>query len=184
MVRWQNPPPPSPFTTALSCGFWMERTSGCRSVPVPTELAGSAATRSLWLGADFDCDTHNHCRARFRHRETARSPSKETLYANRSVAHSRGANRAVLPRTHRRGQRLQSEAPNAENAPESAICGVLRTPPTPTGSVPLPVPIPSPRSAPRELARTNLRSDPCYATVVTMPLVVILRMVLFHVSAT
>src|ERR1035441_6736133 len=97
MARWRNRPPLSPFTTALSCGSWTKRTSGSRSALTLVESAGCAATRSLWLGADFDCDTHNHCRARFRHRETARSPSKETLYANRSVAHSRGANRAVLP---------------------------------------------------------------------------------------
>src|ERR1039458_7428997 len=36
-----------------------------------------------------------------------------------------GATRAVVE-THRRGQRLQSEARNAKKAPESTICGVLR----------------------------------------------------------
>jgi hypothetical protein len=30
------------------------------------------------------------------------------------------------PETHRRGQRLHSEARNSKNAPESTICGVLR----------------------------------------------------------
>jgi hypothetical protein len=39
------------------------------------------------------------------------------------------------PDTHRRGQPLQSEARNAKNAPESAICGVLPDRPAPTGSV-------------------------------------------------
>jgi len=63
------------------------------------------------------------------------------------------------PETHRRGQPLQSEARNAKNAPESAICGVLPNRPTPTGSVLWPVPISDPGSAPRRLARTNLRSD-------------------------
>src|ERR1035437_95045 len=64
----------------------------------------------------------------------------------------RGANRAVLPETHRRGQQLQSEARNAKNTPESAICGVLRKRPTPTGSVLCLVPISNPRSAPRTSA--------------------------------
>ena len=63
------------------------------------------------------------------------------------------------PETHRRGQPLQSEARNAKNAPESAICGVLQAWPTPTGSVPWLVPISNPRSAPRRVGRTNLRSD-------------------------
>ena len=71
----------------------------------------------------------------------------------------RGANRAVLPETHRRGQQLQSEARNAKNTPESAICGVLRKRPTPTGSVLWLVPISNPRSAPRRVGRTNLPSD-------------------------
>jgi hypothetical protein len=74
--------------------------------------------------------------------------------------------RQVLPgsqsrrcEAHRRGQPLQSGARNAKNAPESAICGVLPNRPAPTGSVPWLVPISNPRSAPRRVARINLRSD-------------------------
>jgi hypothetical protein len=61
------------------------------------------------------------------------------------------------PETHRRGQPLQSEARNAKNAPESAICGVLPDRPAPTGSVLWLVPISNPRNAPRRVGRTNLR---------------------------
>src|ERR1017187_9104001 len=50
------------------------------------------------------------------------------------------------PETHRRGQPLQSEARNAKNAPESAICGVLPIRPAPTGSVLWLVPISSSRT--------------------------------------
>ena len=57
---------------------------------------------------------------------------------------------------------MQSGARNAKEAPESAICGVLRTRPAPTGSVNLLVPVSNPRSAPRRAGgRTNLRSDAC-----------------------
>src|ERR1039458_8774389 len=70
-----------------------------------------------------------------------------------------GPNPAVVPKTHRRGQPLHSEARNAKNAPESAICGVLPDRPAPTGSVLWLVPISNPRSAPRRVGRTNLRSD-------------------------
>jgi hypothetical protein len=55
--------------------------------------------------------------------------------------------RAVVQNPHRRGQPLQSEAPNAKTAPESAICGVLRKRLTPTGSVLWLIPIPLPKSA-------------------------------------
>ena len=54
---------------------------------------------------------------------------------------------------------MQSEARNAKNAPESAICGVLPGQPAPTGSVLWLVPISNPRSAPRRVGRTNLPSD-------------------------
>jgi hypothetical protein len=63
------------------------------------------------------------------------------------------------PETHRRGQPLQSEARNAKNVPESAICGVLPDRPAPTGSVLWLVPISNPRSAPRRVGRANLPSD-------------------------
>ena len=49
------------------------------------------------------------------------------------------------PRTHRRGQPLRTEALNAENAPESAIGGVLQVRSAPTGSVLWLVLIPRPR---------------------------------------
>ena len=64
------------------------------------------------------------------------------------------------PEAHRRGQPLHSEALNAKNAPESAICGVLRKRSTTTGSMAWLVPISFPRSAPRRVGRTNLRT-PC-----------------------
>ena len=55
MVRWPNHPPPSPSTTAPSCGSWIKKTSGSRSVPVLAGLAGSAATKPLSPVADFGC---------------------------------------------------------------------------------------------------------------------------------
>jgi hypothetical protein len=70
-----------------------------------------------------------------------------------------GSQSRRCPEAHRRGQPLQSEACNAKNPPESAICGVLRKWSTTTGSVPWLVPISSPRSAPRRVGLTNLRSD-------------------------
>ena len=71
----------------------------------------------------------------------------------------------VLPRRHsrpcakphRRGQPLQSGARNAKNAPESAICGVLRKRSPTTGSMPWVVPISNPRTTPRRVRLTNLR---------------------------
>jgi hypothetical protein len=63
------------------------------------------------------------------------------------------------PKAQRRGQPLHSQARNAKNAPESAICGVLPNRPTPTGSVLWLVPISNPTSAPRRVGRTNLQSD-------------------------
>src|ERR1035441_1021369 len=61
--------------------------------------------------------------------------------------------------THRRGQPLQSEACNAKNAPESAICRVRRKRPTTTGSVLWLVPISTPRSVLHRVRRANLPSD-------------------------
>jgi hypothetical protein len=72
-----------------------------------------------------------------------------------------GPNPAVVPKTHRRGQPMQSEARNAKNAPESAICGVLPNRPAPTGSVLWLVPIPNPRIAPRREAGPICRLTPC-----------------------
>ena len=59
---------------------------------------------------------------------------------------------------------MQSEARNAKNAPESAICGVLPSRPTPTCSVPWLVPVSNPRSTPRRVGWTNLRSDAFLST--------------------
>src|ERR1035441_3739219 len=56
-----------------------------------------------------------------------------------------GSQSRRCPEAHRRGQRLQSEARNAKNAPESAICGVLPYRPAPTGCVLWLVPISNPR---------------------------------------
>src|ERR1035441_10282494 len=63
------------------------------------------------------------------------------------------------PETHRRGQPLQSEASNAKNAPESAICSVSRKRANTTVSVVWLVPISSPRNALHRVGRTNLPSD-------------------------
>src|ERR1035441_3362852 len=63
------------------------------------------------------------------------------------------------PETHRRGQRLQTEARSAKNAPESAICGVLRKRLAPTGSVLWLAPISSPRKCASHERWINLRSD-------------------------
>ena|ERR1035437_6506997 len=69
-----------------------------------------------------------------------------------------GSQSRRCPEAHRRGQPLHSQARNAKNAPESAICGVLRRRSTTTGSVFLLVPISLPKNAPRGVGRTNLRS--------------------------
>src|ERR1039457_4680421 len=71
------------------------------------------------------------------------------------------------PETHRRGQPLQSEARNAKNAPESAICGVLRKRSTATGSGSWLVPISNPRSAPRRVGRTTIPPILCRNFVLT-----------------
>jgi hypothetical protein len=64
-----------------------------------------------------------------------------------------GSKSRRCPVAHRRGQLLHSEAPNAKNAPESAICGVLRKRLTTTGSVLVRVwfSIPRPTSFPSAL---------------------------------
>jgi len=73
------------------------------------------------------------------------------------------------PEAQRRGQPLQSEARNAKNAPESAICRVLPNRLAPTGSRTWRVPISIPRSAPRQkgilvfLARDASQRVLCYA---------------------
>jgi hypothetical protein len=71
-----------------------------------------------------------------------------------------GPNRAVLPEPTDEAN-LQSEARNAKNAPESAICGVLRERSATIGSVLWLVPISFPRSAPRRQAGPIYRLTPC-----------------------
>src|ERR1035437_5706991 len=83
-------------------------------------------------------------------------PAKTALSRIRQVLP--GCQSRRPPGAHRRGQPLQSEARNAKNAPESAICGVLPNRQTPTGSVSWLVLISSPRSGPRRVSRTNLPS--------------------------
>jgi hypothetical protein len=56
-----------------------------------------------------------------------------------------GSESPRCPEVHLRGQPLHSQARNADNAPESTICGVHPNRPTPTGSMLLPVPISFPK---------------------------------------
>jgi hypothetical protein len=101
---------------------------------------------------------------------STRAPAKKAeVWKTRHVgqgSHGRRGNLPLRPlpgsqsrETHQRGQPLQSEARNAKNAPESAICGVLPNRLATTGSMLCLVPISNPRSAPRGVGRTNLRSD-------------------------
>jgi hypothetical protein len=77
-----------------------------------------------------------YCLMRNHFRVVLETPSRHVLPGRQS---------RPCPRTHRGGQPLRTEAVNAENAPESAIGGVLRMRSAPTGSVLWLVPIPRPR---------------------------------------
>jgi hypothetical protein len=70
-----------------------------------------------------------------RRREVSASTQNQAPVLHRNTAASSWVPIPPSSRTHRRGQPLQSEARNAKNAPESAICGVLPNRPAATGSV-------------------------------------------------
>ena len=72
MGRWPNPPPPSLFTMARNCGFWIKRTNGCKSAPAPAESVGSAVTRLSLPVNDFSCGTLPHRSTKSNYQRLAR----------------------------------------------------------------------------------------------------------------
>jgi hypothetical protein len=137
------------------------RTSVCRLLPLRGKPTQGASTLRLRLRAQrcrfVGDDPVAQPEVCFQHFSV--SPRCFLLSAFAFRRFFLGPNSRRRPQTHRRGQYLHSGPLNAKNAPESAICGVLRNRPTPTGSVPWPIPISFPSRAPRRAGRTNLRSD-------------------------